>query len=103
MAHEDELCHEKKTLSLEEKQDAILNEMSKSVDRIMNIAENCETELSIHNEMIKELDEEISSAQDNLHISQNKMKRITEFDKRCGLLLLILILIALILFILDFN
>jgi len=87
--------------AVEEKQDLVLEDMSAALSRLSNLGQDINTELKVHDEMLKEVDDDMSQAQDNMTMVLKKLdKLLKSSDKGRLCCIAILFFVALMLFVL---
>lgn len=85
---------------IEVKQDVILEDMSKVLERLHNLGDDINTELNTHKSMLDELEGEMDEAQGNMNMVMKKMEKLlNSSDKGRLCCIAILFFVALILLI----
>lgn len=89
---------------LERQQDELLDDMSHSISRLQMMGTEINTQLSVGNAMLNELDEEMTQAQDTFSVLDRKMTKLLRRSSLPHLKIIccLLLLIAFLLFLLFY-
>ncbi len=84
---------------IEVKQDVILEDMSKVLERLQNLGDDINTELNTHKSMLDELEGEMDEAQGNMNMVMKKMEKLlnsSDKGKLCCIVILFFVILILL-------